>query len=338
MQHSPHHGGLMNTHHYVSSIKASPIENRPSLLERRLIAAVASISLLLTGCSMETDPSAAPPSEVATSAGPTMSPRSTASNATPGATETNSTPSHTPSPPTHHHLKPRFSAYKAPDGSIQGMTARFEHVTKTQVNTMEDCGNETSKILLTFDDSGSKKNIKAIAKVLEQYNTGAIFFPNTDYVSASTINYLRQHGFWVGNHTGSHPIVAKRSKAEIKKAILSGGETTLFRPPYGGGYHKKNGYIYFDDTIRQVTEKLGMRVCLWTFDTNDWQEPSVEVLQNRIFTNLRESQVILMHMTDRSNSLEALPGIIKGIRKRGYELCAKPSELTTADIPESLPC
>ena len=323
-------------HH--ATTRQPDMRNMP--LRKPFIAFVTSTSLLLSGCSAvaEDIPHTSVPRVTTVEPSPSGSVEQTAqmpavpipSNPSPTTKQTDHTPK--------TKLRLPVSAYKAPDGSVQGVTARFRNVAKAEVNAMEHCGNETPKILLTFDDSGSKKNILAIEKVLEDKGVGAIFFPNTDFVSSATIQHLRDHGFWVGNHTGSHPNLVGLTDRAKKKAILSGGDATLFRPPYGGGYHERNGYIHFDDSIRQMAERLGTRICLWTVDTNDWQLPSVKVLQKRIFDNLREGQVVLMHMTDRSNSLEALPGIIDGIRKRGYELCSLPTEPTTSDIPVSLPC
>lgn len=239
-------------------------------------------------------------------------------------------------------LRPRFKSYKRADGSIQGAQAIFDYpgATRREVDRMEHCGNDTDKILLTFDDKGSPEHIAKISQVLRSKGVGAIFFPNFGPVSQDTIDTLRGQGFYVGNHTATHPNLVPMSDRQIIRAVKSGGEATLVRPPYGGTY-ARNGEVYFDGDVKRVIEspELGDRdVCLWTIDTKDWTGISASDIKKRVYKKLAKGSVILMHAQNEYNTLEALPGLIDGIRKRGYELCAPSPVPTTAQVPSKLHC
>jgi len=124
---------------------------------------------------------------------------------------------------------------------------------------------------------------------------------------------------------------------KIQEAIKSGGDATLFRPPYGGTFLKK-GEVFFDGRIKKEAEALGKRVCTWTIDTRDWEKPSAAVIDKRVLDSVKPGSVVLMHMLNKSNSLAALPAMIEGIRSRGLELCKIQPVPTTSDIPATLPC
>lgn len=231
-----------------------------------------------------------------------------------------------------------------PDGSVQGASEIYDYkgVTPEDVYTMEHCGNDSDKVLLTFDDAGTPDHIRAIAAELTSRHIGAIFFPNFGPVDEGLVDQamfdeLRQDGFWVGNHTADHPDLTKMTKPEIADAIKSGGEATLFRPPYGATY-LKDGEIYFDGRVKQVAENLGRRICIWSVDTKDWDHLSAEQITANALDQVQPGSVILMHMRDAYNTLEALPDIIDGITKRGLELCALQTTPTSKEIPPVLTC
>lgn len=84
-------------------------------------------------------------------------------------------------------------------------------------------------VVLTFDD-GNKSDITFVAPKLKEYGFGASFYiteglgfpadPNKErYVSWQDVRQLHELGFEVGNHTGSHPNMAKLPKEEIRSNL-----------------------------------------------------------------------------------------------------------------------
>jgi len=74
----------------------------------------------------------------------------------------------------------------------------------------------------------------------------------------------------------------------------------------------------------------------WTFGVWDTARPGPEEIRRRMLARLRPGAILLLHdgdgydpRGDRSQTAEALPGIIDGVRAAGYEL--RPlTELLTA--------
>ena len=57
---------------------------------------------------------------------------------------------------------------------------------------------------------------------------------------------------------------------------------------------------------------------MWTIDTIDWQEPSVETTIDRVISKAQNGGIVLMH--PKPNTVEALPQIIEGLHNKGYQL------------------
>jgi len=232
-----------------------------------------------------------------------------------------------------------FMPHRNANGTVSGASATYRGYTPEQVRMMENCGNNTDRVLLTIDDFGTPAHIRAMADVLKREHVGAAFFPNTKQVSTDAIEDLRDNGFWVGNHSYSHPNMAPMKPEQIKAEIEKGTDADLFRPPYGATYKdKKDGVIYFDNDVEVAATKLGKRVCMWSVDTRDWDHQTAQQITDSVKTHVRAGSTILIHMRDEYKTLDALPGMIKSVRERGLEFCALPSEPTTSEIPESLPC
>ncbi|MCA9326489.1 polysaccharide deacetylase family protein [Candidatus Saccharibacteria bacterium] len=226
---------------------------------------------------------------------------------------------------------------KSSNATVAGYVGLYDHegVTTKQVNDIEHCGNVSkTKVLLTFDDKASPKRIKEFDEALKRLGAGAIFFPNKDFVNQASVDMLRSDGFYVGNHTGSHPDLTKmKTTEEIQNAIKSGGIANLFRPPFGATYKKEDGKTYVDGRVISAAEGLGKRVCNWSIDTNDWTGKSTEEIVKSL-VNVQGGDVVLLHLPATSNSLEALPEIKKAILAKGLSLCPPAKEPTTATIPE----
>jgi peptidoglycan/xylan/chitin deacetylase (PgdA/CDA1 family) len=90
---------------------------------------------------------------------------------------------------------------------------------------------------------------------------------------------------------------------------------TLFRPPGGS----------FDPELIAAADAAGMRIVLWDIDPRDWAAASSpgEIVRN-VLAHVRAGSIVELHDGggDRSATVKALPRIIRGIRKMGYELVA----------------
>jgi peptidoglycan/xylan/chitin deacetylase (PgdA/CDA1 family) len=177
------------------------------------------------------------------------------------------------------------------------------------------------ELALTFDD-GPGPYTPQLVHVLDSLHVHATFFAIGEeerWFSAGTLAELRS-GDVVGDHTETHPMMgllsAHQQHEELFEQILRiqllGGPTPrLFRPPYGS----------FDATTFKELRDLHLLMVLWSDDTSDYTLPGTAAIVQRALAGAHPGAIILMHDAggDRSETIAALPAIIRGLRRRGLE-------------------
>ena len=100
----------------------------------------------------------------------------------------------------------------------------------------------------------------------------------------------------------------------------------LFRPPYG----------LWNAATLSLLKRYRMLMILWTVDTNDYQLPGVAAIVDRAVDGAKPGAIILMHDAggNRSETVAALPQIIKRLRARGYKLVTVPRLLLDNPAPK----
>jgi peptidoglycan/xylan/chitin deacetylase (PgdA/CDA1 family) len=195
-------------------------------------------------------------------------------------------------------------------------------------------GTQGHDVALTFDD-GPGPYTPGVLSVLEREHVPATFFvigEELRYFSASTTREIRD-GFVIGDHTETHPMLATLSQHDQREELfeqaarielLGGPRPRLFRPPYGS----------FNATTFRLLHEMKMLMVLWSVDTDDYQQPGVEVIVHRALEGAKPGAIILMHDAggDRSQTIAALPAIIHSIRARGLRLVTVP-QLIADDPP-----
>jgi peptidoglycan/xylan/chitin deacetylase (PgdA/CDA1 family) len=190
-------------------------------------------------------------------------------------------------------------------------------------------GDRAREIALTFDD-GPGPYTPGVLDVLERLHVNATFFEIGEmlrYFSASTLRELRD-GDVIGDHTETHPEMARLSAHEQREELfeqlarielLGGPRPLLFRPPYGS---------YNATTMREL-HTLHMLMVLWSVDTDDYLQPGVSVIVRRALAGAQPGAIILMHDAGgtRTQTIQALPLIIRALRARGFKLVTVPQLL-----------
>jgi peptidoglycan-N-acetylglucosamine deacetylase len=189
-----------------------------------------------------------------------------------------------------------------------------------------EAGRQHREMALTFDDGPGPFTPQVLA-VLEREDVPATFFEignQERYFGASTTQIVG-HDFAVGDHTFTHPQMPTLSPSDQKSQILNQTKAIeqygapfprLFRPPYGS----------WNKTTLSVLSQYKMLMVLWTVDTNDWQRPGVQAIVHSVLKGARPGAIVLMHDGggDRSQTVAALPIIIKDLRARGFRLVTVP--------------
>src|SRR5690349_11781091 len=178
-------------------------------------------------------------------------------------------------------------------------------------------------VALTFDDGPSPDYTATILTTLEQTHTPATFFVVGTNVQQSPALVRREadDGFVLGIHTWDHPDMTTLSPqqrqwelaatAQAMHTVLGADYCLPFwRPPFGA----------YNDAVVTQARSLGLSTVTWDVDPRDWSDPGVKVIVNRVLSAVHPGAIILMHdgYRDRLQTAQALPLIIKGLKRRGY--------------------
>ncbi len=189
-------------------------------------------------------------------------------------------------------------------------------------------------IALTFDD-GPGPYTEQIVRILARMHAAATFFVVGQQLgdfSAGLRDEIR-HGFVVGDHTESHAWLIRLSAsgqyaqihdAAIRIERVGAPSPRLFRPPYG----------CYDAQTLAVLRRLHMLMVLWSIDPGDWRRPGTPAIVEHVLSASRPGGIVELHDGggDRSETVAALPAIINGLRRRGYQLVTVP-QLLSLDAP-----
>jgi peptidoglycan/xylan/chitin deacetylase (PgdA/CDA1 family) len=199
---------------------------------------------------------------------------------------------------------------------------------------VKEGGSRGRDVALTFDD-GPGPYTPGVLSVLERFHVHATFFVIGEmlrYFSASAEREIRD-GDVIGDHTETHPEMATLSAHDQREQLfeqiarielVGGPRPVLFRPPYGS---------YNATTMREL-RALHLLMVLWSADTEDYLQPGVSVIVEHALAGAHPGAIILMHDAGgtRTQTIEALPTIIRELRARGYHLVTVP-ELLRDDPP-----
>lgn len=184
-----------------------------------------------------------------------------------------------------------------------------------------DINTEDKIIALTFDDGPHPTYTAAILDLLAKYDAKATFFIIGKNAEKYPEVVLRSYseGHELANHTFSHPF--KVSVAELQKELrqtkeiiysITGFSPVLFRP-VGGNYN---------DSMINAAVKDGYKVVMWSWhqDTQDWKQPGVKKITQKVLKGSKPGDVILFHDGggDRSQTIKALEELLPVLKKQGY--------------------
>lgn len=203
--------------------------------------------------------------------------------------------------------------------------ARFlRHHTTVRIGTRR-----RHEVALTFDD-GPSIYTRRVVRLLRRGHAEATFFPTgvmLDSFPAPIATVVRA-GFAVGDHTVNHRLLSPLPGAGQRREIRGQARRLrrlglpwprVFRPPYGS----------YDRTTVGIVRSLGMANVLWSVDSRDYTRPGRRAIVRNVLSGARPGAIVLMHDGggDRSQTIAALPAIIRGLERRGYRLVTVPQLL-----------
>jgi peptidoglycan-N-acetylglucosamine deacetylase len=175
-------------------------------------------------------------------------------------------------------------------------------------------------IAMTFDDGPSEKLTPKLLDLLAQHHIHATFFVLGENAieHPEILKRAVQEGHEIGNHSWSHPNLAKASDDTVRSQItrpeelitnVIGSRPTLFRPPYGSLTAHQKHFIH---------NELGYEIVLWEVDPLDWKRPGPNVVSSRIVKETRSGSIILAHDI-HAQTIEAMPATFTELENQGFK-------------------
>jgi len=190
-------------------------------------------------------------------------------------------------------------------------------------------GDAARRISITFDD-GPSEYTPQILDILGEKHVPATFFViglNAEQY-ASTLEREYGEGHTIGNHSYSHPNIAKDSQqvADLELNTTQrliehyvGRGTKLFRPPYNADSEPQT-----HDEIVPIAraQEMGYITIAESIDPRDWERGiTAKKILDEVLEQKDQGHLILLHDGggDRTATIQALPQIIDTLREQGYE-------------------
>jgi peptidoglycan-N-acetylglucosamine deacetylase len=190
-------------------------------------------------------------------------------------------------------------------------------------------------VALTFDDGPSAKLTPKLLDLLAARHIKATFFVIGENAAEhpEIVARAAHEGHEIGNHTWSHPSLAKKSDEAVRRELqktddairsATGNRPALIRPPYGSITTRQKKWI---------NSEFGYKIILWDVDPLDWKRPGPIAVCNRIVRNTRAGSIILSHDI-HSGTIDAMPATIDQLEAKGFKFVTV-SELISMALPET---
>jgi peptidoglycan/xylan/chitin deacetylase (PgdA/CDA1 family) len=139
------------------------------------------------------------------------------------------------------------------------------------------------EIALTFDDGPNLRWTPLLMETLARHNVRATFFllGKRAAMQRSLVREMHSGGHLIGNHTWSHPNLARTGARETREELtrtsseleqIIGAPIRYFRPPFGARRPA---------TLR-IARELGLIPVLWNAMTADWKAAGPEQITPRL--------------------------------------------------------
>jgi peptidoglycan/xylan/chitin deacetylase (PgdA/CDA1 family) len=178
-------------------------------------------------------------------------------------------------------------------------------------------------VALTFDDGPSRVYTPQILRILIAAKAPASF----EIVGLHGAAYPgilaaeNAAGMALVNHTWTHVdlalLPARRWPAEVDRTSrllhgITGHPVRCLRLPYGLG----------DPAVDTQLRARGLAELGWDLDPSDYLRPPAAVITRRVLAALHPGAIVIMHDGggNRSQTVAALPAIIRSIRATGYQI------------------
>jgi len=178
-------------------------------------------------------------------------------------------------------------------------------------------------IYLTFDAGYENGNTVKILDTLKTHGVPAAFFLVENYFGSQPdlVKRMVQEGHIVGNHTTTHPDMAKLTDSAAFAAELAGPERAyeqltgqalprFYRPPQGR----------YSTANLSMARDLGYTTVFWSLAYEDWDEnaqPAHDAALKKLLARTHPGAIVLLHSTSATNAA-ILGEYLTALKQQGY--------------------
>ncbi len=186
------------------------------------------------------------------------------------------------------------------------------------VDTRDEAAKGRKVVVLSFDDGPRRETTPKVLDILKRYDVKAMFFVTGYGVrdNADLLMRMAREGHAIGTHTVTHANLRGLNREQMLREITPVNEEVekvtrervkYFRPPFGA----------YDQAVLEVLKELNLQIITWTTGSLDWQTKDPATVTRNVLDHVYPGAVVLLHDT-HEHTVEALPGIIEGLRAKGY--------------------
>jgi peptidoglycan-N-acetylglucosamine deacetylase len=186
---------------------------------------------------------------------------------------------------------------------------------------------------ITFDDGPNPDSTPRILDTLRDEDVRATFFVLGRHADRwpDLVRRMATEGHQLGNHGYWHRKLHRRPPGYVREDLTRGTEAIEraagirprhFRAPHG----------FRNPWVTPIARSLGQRTVGWSLGVWDSARPGADEIVERTLRGMRAGSILLLHdgdgydeAGDRTQTAAALPGIIRGLRERGFRFNTLPT-------------
>ena len=186
---------------------------------------------------------------------------------------------------------------------------------------------------ITFDDGPNPEATPRILDALKAAGVQATFFVLGRHADQwpELVKRMADEGHQLGNHGYYHRKLHRRTPGYVRVDLTlganaieraSGVRPRHFRAPHG----------FRNPWVTPIARSLGERTIGWSLGVWDSARPGADEIVRRTLDGMRAGSILLLHdgdgydaSGDRTQTAEALPRIIAGLRARGFGFVTLPN-------------
>ena len=186
---------------------------------------------------------------------------------------------------------------------------------------------------ITFDDGPNPVATPRILDILKRQDVHATFFVLGRHADRwpALVRRMADEGHQLGNHGYHHRKLHRRTPGYVRDDLARGADAierasgvrpAHFRAPHG----------FRSPWVTPIARALGERTVGWSLGVWDSARPGADEIVRRALDGMRAGSILLLHDGDgydadgdRTQTAEAMPRIIDGLRGRGVRFVTLPN-------------